>query len=188
MILSRTCCMCGEEKPLEEFESNPKKPHGKGYRCHPCNRLRSRSDYKSLISTRPLNNCKWCDKEHRMANKNHITCSISCRNFLSFKDNDHKYITSLLYGQRREDGLTREDIESLLDEQGGICALSGEPMTMVRGQGRVTTNLSIDRIEAGGLYTKDNIQLVCNAVNSFRGDTNLEEYIDWCIKVSDRWK
>ena len=47
------------------------------------------------------------------------------------------------------------------------------------------TNASIDRIIAGGEYTKDNIQLVCAALNSWRADTDLQEFIWFCKKVTE---
>ena len=45
------------------------------------------------------------------------------------------------------------------------------------------SNASIDRIDAGGEYKVENIQLVCSVVNSFRRDMSVEEYVDWCKKV-----
>ena len=75
--------------------------------------------------------------------------------------------------------LTREP-----KEQNGKCALSGEELTCLLTKGSICkTNASIDRIVAGGPYTKDNIQLVCRALNSWRGDTDLMEFIEWCRKV-----
>jgi len=180
----RQCNICEEVKPVEEFEKNPQRPLGHGYRCNPCNRQRRRDAYRDGTKDRPLADCAHCGEEYRQANKNHLTCSTRCSNFLRFNTNEHKYITSLLTKQRREDGLTREHIEELLEEQGGMCALSGEPLTFIRGAGSVATNASLDRIEAGGTYAKENVQIVCSAVNSFRRDLSIEEYVEWCCKVA----
>jgi len=49
----------------------------------------------------------------------------------------------------------------------------------------VCNNASLDRIEAGGPYIKENIQLVCTALNSWRADTELEEFKWWCRKVTE---
>jgi len=74
----------------------------------------------------------------------------------------------------------------LLAQQGGKCALTGMPLTCILERGvRCQTNASIDRKIAGGSYTEDNVQLVCAAINKFRIDTPLDEFIDWCKKVAD---
>lgn len=65
------------------------------------------------------------------------------------------------------------------------CTLSGVELTCTLIKGiKVKTNASIDRIIAGGSYSIDNIQLVCSALNSWRADTELPEFIDWCKKVA----
>lgn len=35
-MITRCCSVCGEEKAIEEFESDKRKLHGKGYRCKVC--------------------------------------------------------------------------------------------------------------------------------------------------------
>lgn len=76
-----------------------------------------------------------------------------------------------------------------LRKQKGLCAMSGIPLTCQLEQGkRFTTNASIDRIEAGGPYSPDNIQLVCAALNSFRKDTQLEEFFWFCEQVTNYQK
>lgn len=47
------------------------------------------------------------------------------------------------------------------------------------------TNASIDRLEAGGPYIKDNIQLVCSVLNKFRINTPVAEFVWWCKKVAE---
>ena len=81
--------------------------------------------------------------------------------------------------------MSPEDCVEILESQDGRCALSGVKLTQIRNKGRVLTNASIDRKEAGGPYIKDNIQIVCLAVNCFRSDKTIEEYIWWCKKVVD---
>lgn len=72
----------------------------------------------------------------------------------------------------------------LLEEQSGKCALTGIELTCKLEKGHISkTNASIDRLQAGGPYIKENVQLVCRAVNSWRGDTDLNEFIWWCKQV-----
>jgi hypothetical protein len=71
------------------------------------------------------------------------------------------------------------------EKQGGKCALSGRDLTCTLEKGKkCKTNASIDRIEAGGEYAPDNIQLVCTALNSWRADTDLAEFIELCKQVA----
>jgi len=97
-----------------------------------------------------------------------------------------RYVSRLLYcGGRKRDGLTREDILDLLEQQDYKCALSGIPMTCNLKKGvKFPYNVSIDRIDAGGSYSKDNIQLVCKSLNSFRNNTSLDEFIALCKAVA----
>jgi hypothetical protein len=95
-----------------------------------------------------------------------------------------KYYTRRRSEKNRSAGLTVEQLLSLHDRQGGLCALTGVPMTctLVRGQ-PCFTNASLDRIEPGGAYTIDNIRLVCVGINRFRGHLPVDDYIEWCRKV-----
>lgn len=83
--------------------------------------------------------------------------------------------------------ITVEHLLELLEEQNGKCALSGIPLTCILEKGKKhKTNASLDRIQPGGPYIKDNVQLVCSALNSWRSDTELEEFIWWCKQVAEK--
>jgi hypothetical protein len=72
----------------------------------------------------------------------------------------------------------------MLDRQQGLCAMSGEPMTCNLQRGVVTsTNASLDKLDPDKGYILNNVQLVCRVLNSFRNNTPLDEYIEWCRKV-----
>jgi hypothetical protein len=74
----------------------------------------------------------------------------------------------------------------LLAAQDGKCALSGVELTCILQKGVITkTNASIDRIDPKGVYTQDNVQLVCAILNKFRIDTPIDEFVDWCKKVAN---
>lgn len=101
-----------------------------------------------------------------------------------------RYLSRLLYSDgRRRDHLTRDILLSVLEEQNYRCALSGVELTceLRRGE-RFWTNASIDRIEAGGRYTKENIQLVCRGLNSWRSSIPVDEFIWWCERVVEHSK
>lgn len=97
-----------------------------------------------------------------------------------------KYFNRLMRRTGKRPLLTTKDLLFVLEKQQGLCALSGIPLTCLLEQGKkFKTNASIDRIIAGGEYTKDNIQLVCAALNSWRADTDLQEFIWFCKKVTE---
>ena len=96
---------------------------------------------------------------------------------------------SRLIGRGDRKKISREDLVNMLEKQEGRCALSGVMLTCALEKGiKLNTNASIDRIVAGGEYVIENIQLVCSALNKWRGDTPLEEFITWCERVSDMAK
>ena len=107
------------------------------------------------------------------------------RQYESISGNWSRYFDRLL-GKGRRGALSRQDLLNKLESQKGLCALSGLPLTCQLEQGkRFKSNASIDRLEAGGSYAPENIQLVCAALNGFRQDTDLDEFIWYCQKVTE---
>ena len=66
-------------------------------------------------------------------------------------------------------------------DQDGCCALSG--IKMVWGGGTGPRNISTDRIDATRGYYKDNVRLVCHAVNSFRGQMSDDELLIMAVTL-----
>lgn len=146
-----------------------------------------------------LKSCLVCDKEFKPFSGVHKFCSEECKGkwqYISGRlstENQYKYISgnwqkyfSRLLAKKNREELSAEDCLSLLSEQEGLCALSGVRLTCQLEKGKkFKTNASLDRVEAGGPYIKDNVQLVCVALNYWRSDTDLEEFKWWCKKVAE---
>lgn len=145
-----------------------------------------------------LKSCLVCKQEFKPFSGAHKFCSPQCKGKWQYitgsssTENQYRKISgnwtryfSRLIGKKYRSELTVDILLSILEEQNGQCALSGVPLTctLIKGQS-FKTNASIDRISAGGPYTKDNIQLVCSALNKWRSDTDLQEFIEWCRKVA----
>ena len=116
----------------------------------------------------------------------YVTGAASTENqYEKISGNWRRYFSRLLNcGGGKRTMLSVSDLLEVLESQMGRCALTGEPMTCTLSVGHKTgTNASIDRIKAGGTYTKDNIRLVCASVNKWRGDLPTEEFVLWCKKV-----
>ncbi|MDE1179451.1 hypothetical protein [Paraburkholderia sp.] len=83
--------------------------------------------------------------------------------------------------------VTREFAWQLYLDQGGLCALTGEPIkfsTNIRDQ-RGTQTASLDRKDSRFGYTENNVQWVHKKVNIMKNVMSNEELFDWCGKVQD---
>ena len=118
-------------------------------------------------------------------------CSESCkkgqqihRSYRMMHNNPEKYFKHALYKKGRE-LLTVEFLMGVLEEQNGLCAISGQKLTFTKKPncGRINTNASIDQILAGGGYTEDNVQLVCDVVNRMKIDMTETELKFWCSAI-----
>ena len=74
-------------------------------------------------------------------------------------------------------------LRELWNIQEGKCAISGIQMTYEMFNGRIPTNVSVDRIDSTRSYEKDNIQLVCMAVNQMKSDMSLEQLLYFCEQI-----
>ena len=92
------------------------------------------------------------------------------------------YTKSKSNRKKFEWAITAECLMELWEEQGGKCALSGVFMTHHVDRGdRKEFNISIDRIRNTDGYIKNNIQLVCQRVNTIKNDLD-EATLYWWVK------
>lgn len=116
----------------------------------------------------------------------YVTGRSSTENqYKSISGNWNRYLTRLMYyGGRKRYNLSVEVLLRVLEKQNYRCALSGVPLECSLTKGvKNQNNASVDRIQAGGPYSEDNIQLVCRALNHWRADTSVEDFVAWCRKV-----
>lgn len=127
---------------------------------------------------------KFCSQECKGKWK-HITGVVTTESqYVYITGNWRRYLSRLCCRSHKRKDLTVEELLEILEKQDFKCALSGLELTCKLEKGnRFLTNASIDRIEAGGPYIKENVQLVCSALNGFRRDVSLSEFIWWCRKV-----
>lgn len=106
--------------------------------------------------------------------------------YMAISGNWRRYVSRLLCSDgRKRDRLSVDVLLAQLEKQNWLCALSGVPLTCELKSGvRAQTNASVDRIVAGGPYSADNIQMVCSALNHWRSNTSVEDFVGWCRKVS----
>ena len=135
--------------------------------------------------------CKVCTEKFSTAHPNFLCCSHECSainkvntRYKRINGDWDAYFKHLLSTKVNSD-LTPRKLINILKKQNYRCALSGMPLTcsIIRGVPS-RTNVSIDRLSAGGVYNRYNVQLVCRAINSFRGNMTVDEFINWCKKVA----
>ena len=136
--------------------------------------------------------CIICGNKFYSAHPNYLTCSKECCDINKVNkryqrtNNDWKAYFKHLLSKKLESSLTPDQLIHMIADQNYRCALSGVELTCIHIRGKVIqTNASIDRSDAGKEYNYNNIQIVCRAVNSFRGDMTINEFINWCTKVAN---
>lgn len=155
------CCRCRQWKSLDSFHSNPSSP--------------------TLVST----TCRLCKSEtlgKRATN--------SLRIGLGQVVKAHRSLHASRSKRRKELAIdscvSLELVLGMWNDQHGRCAVTGRPMTHIYGQGRnIMTNASIDRIDNSRGYERDNIRLVCKAVNYMKHSMSDGELADWCQAILD---
>ena len=151
--------------------------------------------HKDCFQEKP---CLICGHIFKPSSGIHKFCSVQCKGEWKYIKGDvttdsqykyisgnwHRYFTRLCCRSHKREFLSAIDLKEILIQQDYKCALSGVTLTCKLERGsRCLTNASVDRIDAGGLYIKSNVQLVCTVLNSLRRDTPVNEFINWCKEV-----
>jgi len=79
---------------------------------------------------------------------------------------------------KRENNITKEFILKLFEKQNGVCAISGLPM-IPSTVAWFPFQPSLDRIDNSKGHLIDNVHLVCRAINTGRGKTEINEFKVW---------
>lgn len=178
-----TCRKCENEKLIEE---NIKFVNGlKLYKCHICgkwlpaenfNKAGSKLVFRDGLDKR----CIECKRAQNLNARKHYSNSKRLTKLLQHRWNGAR---DRAKAKNIDFTITKEDLENLWKQQKGLCAISKIPMTYDFDSGRVFTNVSIDQINPHLGYTKDNIQLVCMAVNQMKSDMSMDELFMFCEAI-----
>ena len=167
------CDKCSLVKQISEYSQPKSKNYHKLY-CNACvveqkNRRKEQNRLKWLQYTQESNGIS-PSAQYRKSLNGCLSFLISCAK-------------QRVKNRNYDCDLTLNDLKSLYDSQMGLCALSGKKMTWGSGEGRVPTNISIDRINRKFGYTKSNVQLVCDFVNNMKGTMSNKQIVEWCKSV-----
>lgn len=159
------CYKCLNYKPITDFDTNSDKSNWfrefKDKRCKNCKKLqyeKRRIKNRGDHGIERLLTERYCALRDRAKNKGLIV------------DFDRSYLKELWKIQK------------------GKCAISGLPMTTLVFSGRVSTNISVDRKDSSKGYIKDNIQLVCMAVNQMKSNLTTEELLFFCKNIIQNYE
>lgn len=179
--------------------------------CSPqCKKLRARQYERQYAAKQkkltfsPVKYCTICNQPLPESKTwNSKTCSDECSKRLKLRTtydrlngNWERYLRTLC--RKRQDEFrckhfNEYDLIKILEKQNYKCAISGVELTCnvrlnedaTKKRSVFRTNVSIDRIDNKKGYTIDNVHLVCYSVNVARQDCTIDEYIDWCKKVTE---
>ena len=158
----RTCSVCRIYKPHDQFFRDPRYAFGSGGRCKPCNALKGRRDRKQGLEKRasglPDGNkkCSRCGVEKTVEQFN--LCAHGSKGRQSeCRECYHHTMRKCTFG------ITREQFESMLAAQNGVCAICGRPETVKRKG--VVHALSVDHCHVTGKIRG----LLCSRCNRLLG-------------------
>jgi hypothetical protein len=143
---TKVCLDCGEVESLDEFPPQAKRGDGRGLYCRPCMNVRSQaSRYKRRAAEgRPVTprvecppgfkRCPDCDtvkavndfpRNKGMKDGLGGYCK-PCHNIRGKATVERLYGSNRHYHLVRRYGITEAEYDSMLEEQGGLCAICGE--------------------------------------------------------------
>jgi hypothetical protein len=79
--------------------------------------------------------------------------------------------------------VTNEEIWDLFLKQDRKCALTGQPIKMVRLGKDKCGNASLDRIDSSKGYTIDNVQWVDKKINMLKNNYSVDKFIAMCKAI-----
>ena len=152
------CSSCERHKSHEAFSKNKrcKLRDGLNYVCKEC--------YSKIYNNHRIKN----------ANNNKLDFVLKAR----FNDTKQRAKKKGIFND-----LVITDIYEIWNKQNGKCAISGIDMTINTYNGKISTNVSVDRINSSLGYIKSNIQLVCSTVNMMKGSLNMDEFLFFCNEI-----
>ncbi len=173
----KKCTRCGIVKLVAEFHRGAAVrwgKHGIAARCKVCASELNQAYRKSHRERLEEYNKKYRERE-----------DIAARRTTTRRKRSHdnpRYVMqiTLRHGLNRkptEFPATVDDLMEKFAAQNGCCAVSGIRLTWSQGK-VLATSISLDRIDPTGGYSSDNLRLVCQAVNAFKGRMSDSEMLD----------
>lgn len=184
------CPSCCQEKKIDEFPRNKRRPDGRNSWCKSCANAVSRRWYSE---NKKSHNEQVAEARRRRVKAGSTKGRDAARDYRK----THAGKTSYELSRRRSDArkrakkkgipfdITLGDLLLLWEEQEGKCALTGWPLaTAVESNLKNPYLLSIDRIVPDRGYVVGNVRLLCWMVNRAIGEWGQAMFSEMCSLVS----
>lgn len=145
--MSKRCLDCGEVKPLDDFSYSPRGVHARNSYCKLCMRVRSKASYrrrqaaagKSVREVRTVpvgaRRCPDCGltkplsefPRNRSEASGYAGYCKPCHNARGRESRERLHGGSREYHLRRRYGIGQVDVDRMLAQQNGRCAVCGKP-------------------------------------------------------------
>lgn len=164
------------------------------YYCQHCKSYKHKQEFGRLASNTYRdctdNICKKCRVEFTLKSRKKNSSNCQKEESLLFTLKARMQSAKIRAAQKNIPfDLTIEDLLSMWNAQNEKCAISGIKMEC-KSESRSTNYnvVSIDRIDSTKGYTKNNVWLVCWAINSMKNNMDLMHFINLCSRVSSNNK
>ncbi len=167
----KQCRKCGIEKTFSEFHKSKTKKYGINSICKVCATEASHIYY--------LKHADAISAKVSVYRKSYIprhTREIDSR---------LKYLCTKAKNRNKEFSLVLKDLLDVFEVQQGLCAYTKLPLLAAINQ---FNTVSLDRIDSSKGYHKDNIQLVCAAINKMKQEYTEELFVYLCHLVAQNNK
>ena len=167
----KKCKVCKTVKPIDEFYLNYRANDGHSSKCKSCQHdynvryVASRIFPLADIKSKVCHGCKiekdiseYGRDKHRK--DGHIDYCFDCRTKRVRLMKLRNPMFNIIKNKRVRYGLSQEQYETMLKDQGGVCAICGEPETRKNAHGEIDA-LSVDHSH----ITQINRGLLCNRCN-----------------------
>lgn len=214
IIDTKICKGCRQNLPYSNFWKNPSNKDGYFGKCKSCaERVKDDNALKKQqYLDQNLWTCSSCKQILPLTEDNFYRRRESKTGFqnrckkclqkdparcdrLVNKDSLDYFIKDRFYGAKNralnkniDFNISIKYLNDLWIKQEGKCAITGLVMKHSILEGKVKTNLSIDRIDPSKGYIIGNIQLVCNIINVMKSDmsyTDLKYYCNLILHGND---
>jgi hypothetical protein len=171
MDIVKQCRKCGIEKAFSEFHKATKKKYGIDSICKLCAVEVSRAYYV------------------KHADKINAKVSVYRKTYIPRHtreiDSRLKNLCTKAKNRNKEFSLVLKDLLDVFEVQQGLCAYTKLPLLAAVNQ---FNTVSLDRIDSSKGYHKDNIQLVCAAINKMKQEYTEELFVYLCHLVAQNNK